>query len=129
MSLSLYVFFFQAEDGIRDYKVTGVQTCALPISLNLDLRLRRRLAAVSHRRARHSDSIRRGTKNLRNFLRSQPRNRQNLDHLPLCFALPQIKGKQPDYCVESLYNDFSGIASQCPSPFPLRFLADRDPVT
>src|SRR5256885_12295944 len=27
-------FFFQAEDGIRDYKVTGVQTCALPIFLN-----------------------------------------------------------------------------------------------
>src|SRR5688500_20154680 len=25
-------FFCQAEDGIRDYKVTGVQTCALPIS-------------------------------------------------------------------------------------------------
>src|SRR5256885_5755139 len=25
------IFFFQAEDGIRDYKVTGVQTCALPI--------------------------------------------------------------------------------------------------
>src|SRR2546426_10615353 len=28
-------FFFQAEDGIRDYKVTGVQTCALPISLGV----------------------------------------------------------------------------------------------
>src|SRR5256885_9641108 len=28
-------FFFQAEDGIRDYKVTGVQTCALPISRRL----------------------------------------------------------------------------------------------
>src|SRR5256885_9623133 len=28
---ALFVFFFQAEDGIRDYKVTGVQTCALPI--------------------------------------------------------------------------------------------------
>src|SRR6266542_5080118 len=27
------VFFFQAEDGIRDATVTGVQTCALPISL------------------------------------------------------------------------------------------------
>src|SRR6266436_8504195 len=26
-------FFFQAEDGIRDVAVTGVQTCALPISL------------------------------------------------------------------------------------------------
>src|SRR5256885_5290779 len=36
VSLRLYscrpvFFFFQAEDGIRDYKVTGVQTCALPI--------------------------------------------------------------------------------------------------
>src|SRR5256885_10266233 len=29
----LGLFFFQAEDGIRDYKVTGVQTCALPILL------------------------------------------------------------------------------------------------
>src|SRR5256885_12254596 len=26
-----FLFLFQAEDGIRDYKVTGVQTCALPI--------------------------------------------------------------------------------------------------
>src|SRR2546426_3712073 len=31
-------FFFQAEDGIRDYKVTGVQTCALPILVFLDTR-------------------------------------------------------------------------------------------
>src|SRR5207248_7660604 len=29
---SIVVFFFQAEDGIRDRTVTGVQTCALPIS-------------------------------------------------------------------------------------------------
>ena len=28
-------FFFQAEDGIRDYDVTGVQTCALPICREL----------------------------------------------------------------------------------------------
>src|SRR2546422_6285420 len=28
------LFFFQAEDGIRDVAVTGVQTCALPISLS-----------------------------------------------------------------------------------------------
>ena len=27
-----FIFFFQAEDGIRDIGVTGVQTCALPIS-------------------------------------------------------------------------------------------------
>src|SRR2546426_7637342 len=36
----LFFFFFQAEDGIRDYKVTGVQTCALPIS-------RRRLLGIA----------------------------------------------------------------------------------
>src|SRR5690606_39718067 len=29
----IFSFFFQAEDGIRDFHVTGVQTCALPISL------------------------------------------------------------------------------------------------
>src|SRR5688500_19830411 len=31
----MFFFFFQAEDGIRDYKVTEVQTCALPISFAL----------------------------------------------------------------------------------------------
>src|SRR5260370_9886252 len=31
-SLTSALFFFQAEDGIRDSSVTGVQTCALPIS-------------------------------------------------------------------------------------------------
>src|SRR5207249_11430153 len=31
-----FFFFFQAEDGIRDRNVTGVQTCALPISGALD---------------------------------------------------------------------------------------------
>src|SRR5437870_12136311 len=33
----MYFFFFQAEDGIRDGHVTGVQTCALPISDEDDL--------------------------------------------------------------------------------------------
>src|SRR5699024_12017179 len=32
-SMLIFYFFFQAEDGIRDRNVTGVQTCALPISL------------------------------------------------------------------------------------------------
>src|SRR3989475_5896778 len=30
----VFFFFFQAEDGIRDLTVTGVQTCALPISFS-----------------------------------------------------------------------------------------------
>src|SRR6266700_5881747 len=32
MQKMFFFFFFQAEDGIRDFHVTGVQTCALPIS-------------------------------------------------------------------------------------------------
>src|SRR6266496_4606938 len=36
LTLILVVFFFQAEDGIRDLYVTGVQTCALPISCGAD---------------------------------------------------------------------------------------------
>src|SRR5437762_10066000 len=32
MFVFFFFFFFQAEDGIRDTSVTGVQTCALPIS-------------------------------------------------------------------------------------------------
>src|SRR2546430_6428016 len=40
--LFFFFFFFQAEDGIRDLTVTGVQTCALPISI--------RIVAIVHRR-------------------------------------------------------------------------------
>src|SRR5256886_13591674 len=46
-----YVFFFQAEDGMRDLTVTGVQTCALPISrLRRPHRTRRRRRAGFRRR-------------------------------------------------------------------------------
>src|SRR2546426_9523006 len=45
-------FFFQAEDGIRDYKVTGVQTCALPIYVRLQPfeQLQRLLPGARHLR-------------------------------------------------------------------------------
>src|SRR5256885_2505574 len=46
----LFFFFFQAEDGIRDYKVTGVQTCALPICLHRG-RAARRAAGAARRDA------------------------------------------------------------------------------
>src|SRR6266446_7967785 len=45
-----FVFFFQAEDGIRDYKVTGVQTCALPIyPSSLDERIQWRMSDIAIR--------------------------------------------------------------------------------
>src|SRR5206468_7448438 len=52
-----FFFFFQAEDGIRDLIVTGVQTCALPISARVDgrrLHATRSRASVSHSRVETS---------------------------------------------------------------------------
>src|SRR5215475_15721154 len=43
----IFFFFFQAEDGIRDFHVTGVQTCALPISSSRWLPENARLAISS----------------------------------------------------------------------------------
>src|SRR6266700_5198991 len=37
MLILVFFFFFQAEDGIRDFHVTGVQTCALPILIYAEL--------------------------------------------------------------------------------------------
>src|SRR2546422_1726220 len=45
----LFFFFFQAEDGIRDVAVTGVQTCALPISGDRTPRWRARHCSGDHR--------------------------------------------------------------------------------
>src|SRR5690606_35431334 len=47
-----YVFFFQAEDGIRDFHVTGVQTCALPI-FGIEQPLRAADAIMNEHRIRH----------------------------------------------------------------------------
>src|SRR3712207_9483213 len=47
-------FFFQAEDGIRDIGVTGVQTCALPIWTTVaQVRLDRERGSVRYSRAGH----------------------------------------------------------------------------
>src|SRR5206468_5087454 len=46
-----YFFFFQAEDGIRDLIVTGVQTCALPISLQRQGRIGFHVGSLSEEAA------------------------------------------------------------------------------
>src|SRR3989449_8872150 len=50
MIIATRFFFFQAEDGIRDVAVTGVQTCALPIYLRREQARRRRVVEVARRR-------------------------------------------------------------------------------
>src|SRR5690606_40705270 len=48
ISFRYFFFFFQAEDGIRDFHVTGVQTCALPISMPIaSRRLCREISRMS----------------------------------------------------------------------------------
>src|SRR6266849_10118445 len=61
----LFFFFFQAEDGIRDPLVTGVQTCALPISRTFSASLQaeanaRPLRAAGVRKASRSEERRVG---------------------------------------------------------------------
>src|SRR5229473_7845772 len=67
----LFFFFFQAEDGIRDKLVTGVQTCALPISARCPpdrdrlhrskpFRRSERISRESRRRGRSTPNIFRG---------------------------------------------------------------------
>src|SRR5437660_7900169 len=67
--MSFCFFFFQAEDGIRDGHVTGVQTCALPISVNeavqavplallaRDVLRRARLSRLAYNDAAHAEQV------------------------------------------------------------------------
>src|SRR2546422_3370972 len=50
---SMILFFFQAEDGIRDVAVTGVQTCALPISYAVFC-LKKKKTKTANNRARQA---------------------------------------------------------------------------
>src|SRR5436190_19064704 len=53
LSFFFFFFFFQAEDGIRDHCVTGVQTCALPICIQ-----HAGQTADQHRRQGHFPRVR-----------------------------------------------------------------------
>src|SRR5207302_6491813 len=69
-----FFFFFQAEDGIRDFHVTGVQTCALPIcGCTVDDRYGPRAPVVCPRRHRASSSRTRRAVEGRALLRSEER--------------------------------------------------------
>src|SRR5438034_3148222 len=71
--LFFFFFFFQAEDGIRDHCVTGVQTCALPISRRQDPHSRRRRPRQRLRRAPRAR--RRAPREVRAARRARERDR------------------------------------------------------
>src|SRR5437763_14052111 len=78
----LFFFFFQAEDGIRDTSVTGVQTCALPICLPRQIERIDRDAVTPETRPRIK---RREPEGLR---------RRRLDHLPNVRSEERRVGKE-----------------------------------
>src|SRR5690606_34446860 len=87
-------FFFQAEDGIRDFHVTGVQTCALPISIRpvgQGCRHGRRSGPLHrphrpHLRRRHRP--RRHLRHVCHRLHHPQTHRRRLPHLPRLGRLP-----------------------------------------
>src|SRR5437660_2237289 len=92
--LYFFFFFFQAEDGIRDGHVTGVQTCALPISARRDAR-RARHGRDHARAADHGDAVRRLPRGLPRSDRAAAARRRDLRRNPhhlgyLPAMLPEI---------------------------------------
>src|SRR2546430_10432612 len=81
----LYVLLFQAEDGIRDLTVTGVQTCALPISV----RPRERGCRRTPGRPGVRDGVREGRERRP---RLRPRVRGRPERLPRPDARPRAPG-------------------------------------
>src|SRR5256885_9018803 len=78
-------FFFQAEDGIRDYKVTGVQTCALPILREPDVE--HAVGAEQRRRVLHH--VPRGE-----AAQDRKSTRLNSSHLVISYAVFCLKKKK-----------------------------------
>src|SRR2546426_5914564 len=96
-----FYFFFQAEDGIRDYKVTGVQTCALPISSETR---RRSSLCTSPRRCSSNASVsptssrpnssRRVKRTGGRCRRDRKSTRLNSSHLVISYAVFCLKKKK-----------------------------------
>src|SRR5688572_31991565 len=93
----LYFFFFQAEDGIRDLTVTGVQTCALPIS-----RLWGRQGDAARRRRRQD-------------ARQEGRRRQPADRQQARGARRQGQGRQGAGPAPDLRSEERRVGKECRS--------------
>src|SRR5260221_5583860 len=95
-----FFFFFQAEDGIRDHCVTGVQTCALPISRsgarrNSELRIMRPLLVGAWRVPKGPLKPNPGADRTgRRFRRDRKSTRLNSSHTVISYAVFCLKKKK-----------------------------------
>src|SRR5690349_23024634 len=90
-------FFFQAEDGIRDLYVTGVQTCALPISLRPHYARWRRLLVL--RRELHRRLLPHARRpplalTLNRIITDRKSTRLNSSHVEISYAVFCLKKKK-----------------------------------
>src|SRR5271165_4441779 len=85
--LDYFFFFFQAEDGIRDFHVTGVQTCALPIS-----RCQETASASTTLRLARSGSSRSSRKSSTNSSRERAKRKSSW---PSPSGLPSLPDPSP----------------------------------
>src|SRR5438034_8095035 len=87
----MFYFFFQAEDGIRDHCVTGVQTCALPISAGSD---EGRAGSSERNRDRGVGEGRRPGSPGRAARRDRKSTRLNSSHTVISYAVFCLKKKK-----------------------------------
>src|SRR3712207_5183131 len=110
-------FFFQAEDGIRDIGVTGVQTCALPIFKQLALRLmahKDEFYALSHRTGAtdrdNAFDIDGGFGTLLSF--ASKGRRELPDDTVYLDGAPEQLGKGGTFAAQHVYTSMRGVAVQ-----------------
>src|SRR5438034_6627028 len=92
-SAGFAVFFFQAEDGIRDHCVTGVQTCALPIWR----RRRGGLALFFDARQQRVDALMETGGQHRLGCEDRKSTRLNSSHTVISYAVFCLKKKKKKY--------------------------------
>src|SRR2546430_8965663 len=87
--LVFFFFFFQAEDGIRDLTVTGVQTCALPILRAFDRSLFRCCQQAVWQTFQTENLVRASTPN-----EDRKSTRLNSSHSQISYAVFCLKKKK-----------------------------------
>src|SRR2546422_7554595 len=110
-----FFFFFQAEDGIRDVAVTGVQTCALPISpaeppARWPANARATPVPVPHRHSGHALLI----------VKPPPRKESRVRSRPLPPRSHRMTIRSPEYALTSILRDVEyGCPEQAAFQFPI----------
>src|SRR5258708_14430767 len=109
MSRGSLFFFFQAEDGIRDDLVTGVQTCALPISAILPQDSERRIVLLSDGRQNMEDALQEAQL-LQQEEIDRKSTRLNSSHQIISYAVFCLKKKKKENTDKSKHNTFYSVS-------------------